>query len=82
MNPKAIPNPFASAKDPHKMSDLFVGKATKAFFDNFEEWREENFVPKFFIDMSWEQVHRIHTYIMEEQARKLKQEPKNPTALV
>lgn len=51
---KAPPNPFASAQDPKKMSDLFIDKRTKKFFDHFEEYREINKVPMSNMDMPWE----------------------------
>lgn len=52
------------------MSDLFVNKATKKFFDDFEEMREkDNSIPKYFIDMPWEQVERINRFIQEETKR-------------
>lgn len=58
--PKAQVSPFAAANDPQKISDFFVDKQTKKFFDNFEQYREYNRVPMSYMDMPWEQVKRIH----------------------
>ena len=53
---KSIPNPFAPAKDPNKISDLFVNEDTKRFFDKFEATREEKQIPMSMMEMPWEQV--------------------------
>ena len=51
------------------MSDFFVDKKTKAYFDNFEAFREYKNIPMSNMEIPWEQVARIHRFIQEETAR-------------
>lgn len=51
------------------MSDLFIDKQTKRYFNDYEQKRDEMNLPKTMMDMTIEQIQRIHKFIKEEKAK-------------
>jgi len=66
---KPIPNPFLSAKDPKKMSDLFSNKETKDFFDEFEKQVFDLRIPDSMSGYPLEKFKRINRIVAEENKR-------------
>jgi len=65
-----LPNPFLSAKDPKKISDLFSNKQTKEFFDDFWKHLFDYRVPESMSGYPIEKFIRIKKIVADENTRK------------